>query len=206
MRVSDTQAVTRLHHQAMGDSLWAKLGCEFLDSLYGQLIHNSKFLGFVYTEDDVVRGFIVGSEHVSRMYLRVGIFRGYRLLIPVVRGIVGNPGLVSKLITTGTYFRASAVDQEVSSIKAESLFCSFDRDLRGRRIAGHINKVLFDELAYRGHRFVKITTEVDNLGANRQLKSWGFEDRGRFTFYKKAMVVYVLDLLASARVQPKSHF
>ena len=48
----------------------------------------------------------------------------------------------------------------------------------------------------RGHDAVQITTEVDNEGANRQLQSWGFVDCGRFTFYGKEMVTYVLDLPA----------
>jgi len=48
---------------------------------------------------------------------------------------------------------------------------------------------------------VKITTETDNEGANRQLRSWGFEDRGTFRFYGKEMRVFVLDLLTSPRVE-----
>jgi hypothetical protein len=50
-----------------------------------------------------------------------------------------------------------------------------------------------------------VTTEVDNEGANRQLKSWGFLDCGRFQFYGKHMVTYVLDLEASPRVAPIGH-
>ena len=73
---------------------------------------------------------------------------------------------------------------------------------RGKRISGHINKVLFDDLLARGHKYVKITTEVDNEGANRQLRSWGFEDMHRFRFYGKDMVTYVLDLEESDRVEP----
>ncbi len=87
---------------------------------------------------------------------------------------------------------------------AESLFCSFEPHLRGRRISGHINKVLFDELLARGHQRVKITTEVDNKGANRQLTSWGFEDSARFEFYGKPMVRYELDLVESPRVEARS--
>ena len=64
--------------------------------------------------------------------------------------------------------------------------------------------MLFDELLARGHSAVKVTTETDNEGANRQLQSWGFEDRGRFRFYGKEMVLYVLDLNASDRVEPVS--
>ena len=86
-------------------------------------------------------------------------------------------------------------------MRAESLFCSFEADLRGRRVSGHINKVLFDELAARGHRQVKITTEVDNPGSNRQLRAWGFEEAGRFRFYGKDMVTLVLDLQRSPRVE-----
>jgi hypothetical protein len=56
-------------------------------------------------------------------------------------------------------------------VRAESMFCSFEPHLRGTRVSGAINKVLFDELAARGHRYVKITTEADNEGAVRQLSS-----------------------------------
>jgi hypothetical protein len=49
---------------------------------------------------------------------------------------------------------------------------------------------------------VGVTTEVDNTGANRQLQSWGFVDSARFHFYGKPMVLYILDLQASDRVEP----
>ena len=81
---------------------------------------------------------------------------------------------------------------------------AFAPELRGKRVSGHINKVLFDELAARGHKQVKITTELDNEGANRQLQSWGFRDSHRFRFYDKDMVTYVLDLVGHPRVEPLS--
>ena len=84
---------------------------------------------------------------------------------------------------------------------AESLFCSFTPKLRGKRVAGHINKVLFDTLFSMGHSEVKITTESDNIGANRQLNSWGFQNQGTFHFYGKEMILYILDLNQSERVQ-----
>ena len=71
-------------------------------------------------------------------------------------------------------------------------------------MSGHINKVLFDDLLARGHSKVKVTTEADNEGANRQLRSWGFEEQGSFAFYGKDMVRYVLDLEKSQRVESLS--
>jgi len=80
------------------------------------------------------------------------------------------------------------------------MFCSFEAELRGQRISGLINKLLFDEMAARGHRFLKITTEADNSGAMRQLGSWGFEQVGQFSFYGKEMLTWRLDLAACERV------
>ena len=73
-----------------------------------------------------------------------------------------------------------------------------------KRIAGHINKVLFDELLARGHAQVKISTETDNQGANRQLQSWGFEVIHQFRFYGKEMQTYALNLEESDRVEARS--
>lgn len=198
MQHRDAARVAELHQAAMGNSLWAKLGHRFLTELYRGLVDNPRFLAFVYTEDHQVRGFIAGSTDAAAMMSEV--FRSRWLVL----GLASlphalKPAVLKHLVNTARYFDASGAD-----VPAESLFCSFEPDLRGKRVSGHINKVLFDDLLARGHRAVKVTTEVDNEGANRQLRSWGFEDRGHFRFYGKDMVTYVLDLAASDRVEPVS--
>lgn len=202
MQYRDAADAARLHEQAMGDSLWAKLGQGFLTELYRGLIDNRHFLGFVYEEDGQVRGFIAGSTDASAMMSQVFRKRWFLLGPAAIPGVLRRPSVVPLLLTTASYFGASK--DESLDVPAESLFCSFDPDLRGKRISGHINKVLFDELYARGHRFVKITTETSNEGANRQLQSWGFEERGKFVFYGKEMVRYVLDLEACERVEAVS--
>ncbi|MCB9795169.1 MAG: hypothetical protein H6741_20900 [Alphaproteobacteria bacterium] len=201
MQFRDAARVAELHAAAMGDSLWAKLGVGFLAELYRGLIESRRFLGFVYEEDGRVRGFIAGSTDASAMMSEVFRARWFLLGPQALPGIARRPGVLRHLVYTARYFAVSG-DADLD-VPAESLFCSFEPNLRGRRISGHINKVLFDDLLGRGHRLVKITTEVDNEGANRQLRSWGFEDRGRFSFYGKEMVRYVLDLEASPRVEPR---
>jgi hypothetical protein len=93
---------------------------------------------------------------------------------------------------------------DADDVPGESLLCSFVPHLRGKRVSGHINKVLFDELLSRGHSHAKGTTEVSNECAKRQLRSWGFVERQTVRFYGKVMVTYVLDLQASPRVDPVS--
>ncbi len=205
MQHRDCPRVSELHRAAMGRSLWARLGAGFLTELYRGLIDSPYFLGFVYEESDengipLVRGFIAGTTDTQKMLSEVFIKRWLVLGAASIPGLLRAPWLVAHLLTTGGYSSASGGD----GIPGESLFCSFEPQLRGKRVAGHINKVLFDDLLARGHSKVKVTTESDNEGANRQLRSWGFESQGSFSFYGKDMVRYVMDLDESPRVEPVS--
>ncbi|MGB0638063.1 MAG: hypothetical protein ACPGTU_01950 [Myxococcota bacterium] len=198
MQATDADAVARLHFAAMGNSTWAQLGERFLRCLYTVLIDDERFLGFVYQEDNNIRGFIAGSQHTDTMFTAC-FQRAWPVLAMAAFPRALRPKVLSKLIETRRYNDASGGDEY-----AESLFCSFEPNLRGKRVSGHINKVLFDDLLARGHTHVKVTTEVDNEAANRQLTSWGFEDKERFTFYGKEMVKYILNLETCERVEPIS--
>ena len=197
---ADVRRVADLHHKAMGKSLWAQLGQRFLREIYRGMLKTPSFLGFVYEEHGQIEGFIAGSEDTSAMMNNVFVSRFHRLGLAGLLGL-RNLAVIKHLLETPFYFRNSSSPNS-DSISSESLFCSFTPKLRGKRVSGHINKVLFDTLLTKGHQEVKITTETDNEGANRQLKSWGFENRGTFQFYGKEMVLYVLDLPSCERVTP----
>ena len=200
MQFHDAEEVAALHHAAMGRSLWARLGLGFLTELYRALVNTPGFLAFVYVEDGAVRGFIAGSTDPDAMLSRA-LSKAWFLLGPAALPRALDPRVLRHLAQTGRYKQVSDQVALPGPVLGESLFCSFSPDLRGKRVAGAINKVLFDDLAARGHRYVKVTTESDNEGANRQLQSWGFLDCGRFRFYGKDMVTYVLDLESSPRVE-----
>ena len=203
MLFHDAPRVAELHHAAMGNSLWAQLGKGFLTVLYQQLVNDERFIAFVYLEGASIRGFIAGSQDPDLMMHEV-FRKSWFLLGPAAMPQALHPRILKKLMETTRYAEASNAVQLPGPVKAESLFCSFEKDLRGKRISGHINKVLFDDLLARGHRYVKVTTETDNDGANRQLRSWGFESCGEFDFYGKQMCTYVLELSTSERVDPVS--
>lgn len=191
----------------MGNSLWAQLGQRFLTELYRGLVDSPYFLGFVYEERDEnaerrVLGFIAGSTDTDRMFKHVFQKRAALLSLTAAPKLILRPGLILRLLQTPKYSKIST--EGMAEIPGESLFCSFEPQLRGKRIAGHINKVLFDELLARGHAQVKISTETDNQGANRQLQSWGFEVIHQFRFYGKEMQTYALNLEESDRVEARS--
>ncbi len=204
MTMRDIERVAFLHYKAMGNSLWAQLGQRFLREIYRGLVNNHHFLGFVYEEEGQIEGFIAGSTNSSSMMRRVFITRAPRLTIAAILGL-REPAVAKQLLQTARYFSLSSENLD-SNVSAESLFCSFTPKLRGKRISGHINKVLFDTLYAKGHKQVKITTETDNNGANRQLQRWGFKSMGTFHFYNKEMVTYVLDFKKSDRVEARLWF
>lgn len=202
MQARDALAVARLHHAAMGDSLWARLGVRFLHQLYRALIDADGFLAFVYEADPTagVQGFIAGATDPDRVMADT-FRRAWFILGPAALPRVLQPSLLRRLLQTARYSGASAVDGLPSGPLPESLFCSFVPELRGKRVAGHANKLLFDDLRSRGYAHVKITTDASNAGAARQLRSWGFQDVGHFEFYGKPMVAWLLDLTTSPRVE-----
>jgi len=199
MQRSDLPGVVRLHSAAMGNSLWARLGRRFLHRVYRGLLRHPDFLGFVYVGEGRVQGFIAGTTDGPRMTRDVLLRNARSLAVATAEGVLRDPTAALPLLQTFGYHAQSTPDVG-GDIAAESVFCSFEPSQRGKRISGLINKVLFDELAARGHRHVKITTEHDNRGAVRQLTSWGFERVGSFHFYGKEMLVWRLDLVASPRV------
>lgn len=202
MKETDVHRIAELHAAAMGNSLWAQLGERFLRNLYRALLITPQFLGFVYESEGQIEGFIAGSTNTGNMMKSAFVRRGPQLGISAMLGLK-KWSVAKKLIQTARYFNQSSSHLDIE-IPAESLFCSFTPATRGKRISGHINKVLFDTLAALGHPTVKITTETDNVGANRQLRSWGFVDRGNFMFYGKEMVCYTLDFIDSDRVKAKN--
>lgn len=201
MRPDDVRRVAFLHSEAMGDSLWAQLGERFLRNLYRALLKTPQFVAFVYEDANQIEGFIAGSTETNSM-MRQALFSNLPRL--TLSGILGlkSWSVAQKLLETSSYFRNSSEELQVD-IPAESLFCSFTVATRGKRISGHINKVLFDTLAAMGHPAIKITTETNNEGANRQLLSWGFESQGHFVFYGKEMLCYTLQFSNSDRVSPR---
>jgi hypothetical protein len=201
MKQSDVHRVAYLHSEAMGESLWAQLGERFLRNLYRGLLKTPQFVGFVYEDATQIEGFIAGSTETKAMMRRALLSNLPRLTLSGILGL-RSWSVAQKLLETSNYFRNSSEELRID-IPAESLFCSFTVATRGKRISGHINKVLFDTLCAMGHPAVKITTEANNEGANRQLLSWGFESQGRFVFYGKEMLCYTLLFSNSDRVSAR---
>ncbi|MCZ7582446.1 MAG: hypothetical protein M5R36_03420 [Deltaproteobacteria bacterium] len=195
MRSDDVAAVASLHARYIRQGLWAHLGETFLRTIYGTLLRHQSFLGYVYVDGDSVLGFIAGSTDAPAMMR--DIFRRYpvRFITAAALGLLRRPSLIGPILQTFRYFDRSGI-AGLGDVRAESLFCCFEPELRGKRISGLINKILFDELARRGHRYVKITTRDDNEGAIRQLTSWGFERLGTFSFYGRPMIAWRLDLVS----------
>lgn len=205
MELRDVPEVAALHRADMGSSLWAQCGERFLREVYSGLLSNPDFRGFVYEDGGRIGGFIAGTTHGPRMFRRLYRELALRLALALLPAVLTRPALVWPLLQTFFYQRKSRLFGLEETV-AESMFCSFLPELRGKRISGLINKVLFDQLAAEGHGDVLVTTDADNPLSARQLTTWGFEQRGRFRFYGKEMIAWRLDLKACPRVEAVSRW
>ncbi|MGM9999328.1 MAG: hypothetical protein ACI38Q_08090 [Candidatus Bruticola sp.] len=205
MQIQDIEPVAAQHCAAMGHSLWAQLGVSFLEALYRGLLQDPLFVAYVYVDQGEVQGFIAGSLDVPRTFHRLWRSNGLRLFWPALHGLLRRPRLLGYILTTPLYFMRSAASNSSKSgteaVKAESLFCSFRPQLRGTRISGHINKVLFQHFRQAGCQSIKITTETSNEASLRQLSHWGFEIKDKFNFYGKDMYTLIMDLQHNPRLQ-----
>ncbi|MCR5662367.1 MAG: hypothetical protein K6G50_09605 [bacterium] len=194
----DCHCVAKLHYDEIKSSFWSKLGFYFIENLYGMLINNPYFCGYVYEEEGCVKGFIAGSTDTKKLFSETIKKHFLKLVWITLISILKRPNTLSRVITTPVYFALSKPQFE--DIKAESIFCAFKPELRGKRISGYVNKVLFDRFFELGFDYVKVTTEITNPGSNRQLLSWGFDEVSNFKFYNKDMRIYVLKLINHPRI------
>jgi len=200
MESRDISDVARMHRSSMGRSLWGRMGLGFLRRMYAALLDQPEFLAFVYEKDGRVVGFIAGTSNGPTLMRQVLYTHPRQLGVGWLRAAVRHPRSALRVIAGLGYFGISKPGEEVI---AESFFCSFEKPFQRTGAAGHINKVLFDELAWLGHSKVKVTIDSDNKAALEQLRSWHFEEHGSFEFYGKWMTVLVLDLKNSARVEAR---
>ena len=114
IRWSDVRRISHLHAQAMGDSLWAKLGESFLQEVYKGLLCTEEAIGFVYELEGNIEGFIFGSTNTSKMMHSAFKQRGIRIGFGAIKGI-RNPKVLMTILDTPKYFQSSFLGSNLFS-------------------------------------------------------------------------------------------
>ena len=121
-------------------------------------------------------------------------------ILECVVGIT-NRDTVKKLLKTAQYFQAST-EELGQDIKAESMFCSFTQT-RGKKSQDTSIKFSLKRFWPEDINTSRSQPETDNVGANRQLKSWGFQSQGTFHFMEKKWFATRLICVALPRLTSK---
>ena len=138
---------SRAHHAAMGDSTWARLGVRFLTTLYRNLVHFTGLHRFRVPRAGSGPRLHAGGTDPDRMmatvFRKAWFLPGARRL---PRACDRRPSSCSRHLGT----RRSVTGGPAGAGTCGVPVLQFRADLRGKRVAGAINKVLFDDLASRG--------------------------------------------------------
>jgi len=179
----DAAAIATLHAELVPSSLWAELGPGFLRTLYGSLIHDPRFVSFVYDTPAGIGAFLAGSTDTDGMLRATARRDALALAVRVLPAL--RPSLLRRLLETGRYPRVRG-----SVGAGESLFCAVRPELRRQGIAAGLHEALERVLRAQGIDRLVVTTEASNPDAHEHVKALGFHEEGHFRFYGKAMVRY----------------
>ena len=179
----DVAAIAALHAELVPSSLWAELGHGFLETLYGSLVHDPRFVSFVYETPEGIGAFLAGSTDTAAMLRATARRSAVKLALSALPAI--RPSLLRRLLETARYpsLRGSAG-------AGESLFCAVRPELRRQGVAAGFHEALERTVRAQGIDRLIVTTEASNAGAHEHLKALGFHEDGQFRFYGKPMVRY----------------
>ena len=94
MQRSHAEAVARLHADALSDDFLPSLGVNFLRVFYEGALDQRVAFGFVYLQDQVPRGFVLGCLDMHVLFRHVLISRMFALGLAAIPSILRHPLLL----------------------------------------------------------------------------------------------------------------
>jgi ribosomal protein S18 acetylase RimI-like enzyme len=181
--VHQAKVIASLHRQTLTGSFLAKLGIEFLESLYAFLVKTE--LVIVYTEEEVVKGFVSFSDNSSGMMKRF-LFTCPVCVFRLLGILVSSPSILKRFIET---FSAPLKSKTSKSAEgniilpdAELLSISVDPACQQSGIGSQLLKALEEELLKKKIQKYKVIAGVSLEGANK------FYLRNGFMFVSQVMI------------------
>jgi len=180
---SDAKAIAILHQKTLAKSFLASLGVGFLEILYRFLI--KKEIVIVYSDDDVLKGFVAFSKHSSGMMKRF-LFTCPMCVIKLIGIMVSKPAFLKRVVETfATPFKSKISVPSSAMVKlphAEILSIAVEPYFQKTGIGGQLLVALEDHLKQIGISKYKVIAGGSLDSANR------FYLRNNFAFISQIII------------------
>jgi ribosomal protein S18 acetylase RimI-like enzyme len=176
--------VAELHCSAL-PGLLSLLGRGATVAFYSGYVDSRRCVGFVDEHDDVVRGFIVGSDDPQGMRRDAMRANGSRILLSLATGVVRRPGVLRPLVDAVVGLRYGGFDSHVP----ELTYIAVRSDARGAGIGSALLTAFDAALRARGVNRYELSVEDDNHRAVAFYNSHGLRQTGTYrqfsTMYRR---------------------
>jgi ribosomal protein S18 acetylase RimI-like enzyme len=168
----DGRQIAQLHVEGQPGTFLTNLGEEFLAVLYEEIIGSPWGLGVAAMEGELMVGVAVITTDTRQLFDHIKFKRSWRLLWPLLKQLVKNPGLVYNSLQSLLYPQKmrTAIETEGESAdtrRAEYLFLGVRQEFRRQHIALQVVEASAEECRRHGvrHLFALVDSE------NRRLKT-----------------------------------
>jgi glycosyltransferase involved in cell wall biosynthesis/ribosomal protein S18 acetylase RimI-like enzyme len=178
-RLTDAEAMARIHREALPTAFLPSLGLSFLKRLYRSLAQDRDGVALVAENGQGIVGFATGVSSVKGFYRRFFLRHGVPASVSVVPRLMKRPRLMAQAVETARY--PGGVDglpePELLSIAIRPGWAARGA---GRKLAEGILR----GLARTGAEQVKVVVAAENEGANRFYERVGFELGAQINVHK----------------------
>ena len=190
---ADLERVVNIHLMAFQGFFLSVLGHRFLVELYSGILEDTSGIFFLYECDNVVQGFVAGTDSPAGFYSRLVGQRWWRFALAAILPVLKRPSIIPRLLRA--FSRGSAED--VHGNCATLMSIAVAPEAQGQGIGHALVQAFVREAARRGLAQVNLTTDkLDNDNTNYFYQRLGFMLHQTFTTPEgREMNEYVIDLM-----------
>ncbi len=164
--------VVRIHLSSFPRFFLSALGSRFLVVLYQEVLRDTSGIGLVCLKNNVVCGFVAGTDAPAGFYRRLLYRRWWRFALAAAKPVLFNPALVPRLLNAFRRPQQAASSREACELMSIAVAPGVQGTGVGRRLVRGFAR----EASARGRRYIVLTTDqADNEQTNLFYVAQGFQ-------------------------------
>jgi ribosomal protein S18 acetylase RimI-like enzyme len=171
MQQCHIERVVEVHLESFPGFFLTFLGRRFLQLLYSSIVSVRQSVNFVYLDQDILVGFVVGVANPSRFYSKLIRERLFAFAWAAIAATLRRPSIIGRLFRALLYPSKSPGGDSNATLLSIAIkpFC------QGRGIGKALIDAFLAEMKKRGVSVVNLTTDRDdNAAANEFYHKLGF--------------------------------
>jgi len=190
MEVSDLEEVVEMHCTLIGDADLPLFGRAFMKELYMGILSSPFAAPFVYDDEGVVRGFIVGATSSKQLFSDIMKRKIMALAQSAFFIVLMRPWLWRKAWEIMHYNKTTSMPE----IEAEMPYIALVPTTRKKGMGKALVAEVLKAFQAKGIKKVKVSAHTENAGPNKLLVSMGFQLHEKIFFLGKWQNLYWGDI------------